>query len=107
VEEEEAELARAAAAVARLTAPDIEGCVVSSSTSAGNSSGSSSSAAMSTDGGPDRKQGAAVLGGVAVAEGDGPAAAKVRLLEEQLEEARAEVHSAPDDDSPAAVSMRH
>jgi hypothetical protein len=59
---------------------------------------------MSTDGGP--QQGAAVLGGFAVAEG-GPAAAKVRLLEEQLEEARAEVHSAPDDDSPAAVSMRH
>jgi hypothetical protein len=59
---------------------------------------------MSTDGGP--QQGAAVLGGFAVVEG-GPAAAKVRLLEEQLEEARAEVHSAPDDDSPAAVSMRH
>lgn len=102
VEEEEAELARAAAAVARLTAPDIEGCVVSSGPSSSGSPGDSSSVA-STDGGLERQ---AVLGGVAVEEG-GPAAAKVRLLEEQLEEARAEVHSAPDDDSPQPVSVRH
>uniref|UniRef100_A0A383VBJ9 Letm1 RBD domain-containing protein n=1 Tax=Tetradesmus obliquus TaxID=3088 RepID=A0A383VBJ9_TETOB len=102
VEEEEAELARAAAAVARLTAPDIEGCVVSSGPSSSGSPGDSSSVA-STDGGVERQ---AVLGGVAVEEG-GPAAAKVRLLEEQLEEARAEVHSAPDDDSPQPVSVRH
>ncbi|KAF6258973.1 hypothetical protein COO60DRAFT_1515473 [Scenedesmus sp. NREL 46B-D3] len=108
VEEDEAELARAAAAVARLTAPDMEGCIVAGSTSTGGSSGNSDSAA-STDGGQEvvqGQQGGAVLGGVAVAEG-GPAAAKVRLLEEQLEEARAEVHSAPDDDTPAPVSVRH
>jgi hypothetical protein len=41
-------------------------------------------------------------------EGAGPAAAKLRLLEQEVEEARQEVHSAPEDDAPAAgLSMRH
>lgn len=81
MEEEEAELARAAAAVARLTAPDFEGCVVPSSFSGSSNAGVVAQAADS----------------LLSTEESGPAAAKVRMLEEQVEEAREEVHSAPEE----------
>jgi hypothetical protein len=107
IEEEEAELARAAAAVARLVAPDSPSSSGSSSTgspstvmAAGNSNGSRGVSSLST------KEHTAVQS--TDDEGSGPAAAKLRLLEQEVEEARQEVHSAPEDDTPAAgLSMRH
>lgn len=97
-EEEEAELARAAAAVARLTAPDFDACAVTSPQGATAGSSSSLDGADSRD---EAVSGSALQGR--------PAAAKLRMLEEQVQEAREEVHSAPDEDSngTAVVPVRH
>lgn len=89
VEEEEAELARAAAAVARLTAPDFNGCAPgSSSSTSGNSSDNNSRTGD-------------VSGSQGVDAEGGPAAAKVRLLQEQIRGAREDVHAAPEEDGPS------
>jgi len=100
VEEEEAELARAAAAVARLTAPDYEVSALpisggSSSSRGSNNSNSKAKKGVKEEVTPDEA-------------GAGPAAAKLRMLEEQVQEAREEVHNASEDDGPAsAMSVRH
>jgi hypothetical protein len=107
IEEEEAELARAAAAVARLVAPDSVPCSVDSSPSSAAAAGSNGSSGGSSAGSPGLSTAAAsVLG--SEDEGAGPAAAKLRLLEQEVEEALQEVHSAPEDDAPpAGLTMRH
>lgn len=92
VEEEEAELARAAAAVARLTAPDFEGCGVPSSSGSSNNSNDNGSAADGSVGVSEESEG-------------GPAAAKVRMLQEQVKGAREEVHSAPEEETPPGSVM--
>jgi hypothetical protein len=119
IEEEEAELARAAAAVARLVAPDSPTNNSSNnSSSGGNSSGASPGSstgagqAAGSNGNKGRGSGAASTASVSLLssddEGAGPAAAKLRLLEQEVEEALQEVHSAPEDDAPSAgLSMRH
>jgi hypothetical protein len=99
VEEEEAELARAAAAVARLTAPDYEVSALptssSSSSRGSNNSSSKAKKGVKEEVTPDEA-------------GAGPAAAKLRMLEEQVQEAREEVHNASEEDGPAsAMSVRH
>jgi hypothetical protein len=105
IEEEEAELARAAAAVARLVAPDSPSSTAAaspSSTAAGALSNGSSRGGMSSLSSVD------ISAPVSDDEGSGPAAAKLRMLEQELKEAREEVHAAPEDDAPAAgMSMRH
>jgi len=100
IEEDAAELARAAAAVARLVAP--EGSPAVSPVNAGSGPGSNGSRAASG-------VGTAQLTALeSDDEGAGPAAAKLRLLEQELEEARQEVHAAPEDDAPSTGPiMRH
>lgn len=117
IEEEEAELARAAAAVARMVAP--EGSSLSPTASPTSSSGAAAAAAAAAMGGGGSNNGSRVtshpvslqLSAVeSEDEGEGgPAAAKLRLLEQEVEEARQEVHAAPEDDQPSAggLSMKH
>jgi hypothetical protein len=128
LEEDEAELKRAAAAVARLTAPEgyDSGSGTTGSTpsrpaaaAAAASGGSGGSTRRSSSAANTRLNSAQVSLDAAVAtaaaagssddEGAGPAAAKLRMLEQELEEARQEVHDAPDEETPppGKVSLRH
>jgi len=101
-EEEEAELARAAAAVARLTAPEPPAMLVDRSSQTANSSDSEGSGVTSQAGqlGRAPSSGASTSSSGRAGEGEevglGGAAAKVKLLEEQVLKARDSVHHAGD-----------
>ncbi|GBF97790.1 hypothetical protein Rsub_10215 [Raphidocelis subcapitata] len=101
-EEEELELARAAAAVARLTAPDAP-CAAPGAGSAWASDTDEYAPEAEAAGGGER-------GGGSGGDGDGPpagpAAEKLRRLQEQVLEARDEVHAGDDAEGSPPPTMR-
>jgi hypothetical protein len=94
-EEEELELRRAAAAVARLTAPDPGPCALPGGSDFDNDEYSPGAVSGSDD--------AAAPGGEEPPAG--PAAAKLKRLQEQVLEARDEVHAGDDGDAPSASPL--
>jgi hypothetical protein len=102
-EEEEAELKRAAAAVARLTAPEPPGpCAVSGPS--GGAGGASSGSRADTDEYVTDAD-ACASGGDGAEEPAGPAAAKLKLLQEQVLEAQAEVHAGGSEDEERSAPL--